>query len=248
LVAAAIRLDAFFRGTERFRSYIRRLLVLICTTAFCILYGRAIAAQNSDQWDPLVSGRCYLFHDQASQNSDWFWLAGLVLYALVLTLSLVNKTKKMITEFSAYLHSGEDTLFRKCVRQWRCLRTLSPAPEHPQTWRLPIYAASGASVVFVGMVILTSIYSACLQFLAIWCFGDGFYALEVAFYLGMWAWSFYDIVDLKVSNRRLVVGNETAWGFGQVLAVVLMGALVFYVVDGLGEEKEEEREHGSTPV
>jgi hypothetical protein len=98
------------------------------------------------------------------------------------------------------------------------------------------------------VVFLTLIYSACFQFLAIWWFGDGFYALEVAFYIGMWAWSFYDIVDLKLSNKTLIVGNEMAWGFGQVLAVVLMGVLVFYVVDGLGEERDEERRNEVTSM
>jgi hypothetical protein len=235
LTAAAIRLAAFFRGTERFRSYFRRLLVFICTTLFCILNGRATATENL-QWDSLHTGRCYISHDKSAQDSDWFWLVGLVLYALVLLLTLVNKTKKMISTSSNWLRSREDQLFQECVRKWRCLRASAP-----------IYAA-GACVVFVGVVSLTIIYSACLQFAATWWFGGGFYALEVAVYMGMWAWSFYDIIDLKVSNRRLVVGNETGWGFGQVLAVVLMGSLIFYVVDGLGEEKEEERGSQLTSV
>jgi len=247
LAVTAIQPNAFFRGTERFRSYLRRLLVFVCTTAFCILYGRALAAQDSEQWDPLVSGRCYRFHDQAAKNSDWFWLAGLALYALVLLLSLVNKTKKMVIACSTYLHSGEDKLFEECVRKWRHLRSPYPTPKPPQTWKLRIYVV-GAYTVFVGMILLTLIYSACLEFLSIWWFGDGLYVLEVAFYLGMWAWSFYDIVDLKISNRRLIVGKEMAWGFGQVLAVVLMGALVFNVVDGLGEEKERNEERGEVRV
>jgi hypothetical protein len=53
---------------------------------------------------------------------------------------------------------------------------------------------------------------------------------------------------LKLSNKTLIVGNEMAWGFGQVLAVVLMGALVFYVMDGLGEERDEERRNEVTSV
>jgi hypothetical protein len=244
LAAGAIQLDAFLRGSERFRSYLRRLLILICTTAFCILYGRASAAENSE-WDSLVSGRCYISHDQ--DNSNWFWLTGLVFYALVLLLTLVNKTKQIVSASSTCLHYGEDQLFKVCVRKWRRLRASSAVPRPAQTWKLRIRTV-GAWVILVGVVFLTLIYSACFQFLAIWWFGDGFYALEVAFYIGMWAWSFYDIVDLKLSNKTLIVGNEMAWGFGQVLAVVLMGVLVFYVVDGLGEERDEERRNEVTSM
>ncbi|KAF2682486.1 hypothetical protein K458DRAFT_370386 [Lentithecium fluviatile CBS 122367] len=230
------RIDAFFRGTERFRSYLRRFLVFICAASFSVLYGRSIWAQNYKDWNTLVSGRCYLFHDKSAWNSDWFWLAGVSLYALVLMLSLVNRTKEMLVVYSEGLHSGEERLFRDCVVRWREAQILSRNPKGPRNWRWRA-RLTGNFFVYLGAVVLALIYSACAQFLAIWSFGDGFYALEVCFYLGMWAWSFYDIVDLKISNSRLVVGNETAWGFGQVLAVVLMGAFVFYVVDGLGEEK-----------
>jgi len=49
-------------------------------------------------------------------------------------------------------------------------------------------------------------------------------------YFGFAAWSTYDIIDLKLSNAYLVQ-DESAWGFGQVLPVVLLGLIVLNMLD-----------------
>jgi hypothetical protein len=60
---------------------------------------------------------------------------------------------------------------------------------------------------------------------AIWSYGSTFGPLviiEIVAYFGLSAWSVFDIIDLKLSNKPLLDGSESTWGFGQVLPVVLL--------------------------
>ena len=43
----------------------------------------------------------------------------------------------------------------------------------------------------------------------------------------------YDVVDLKISNEYLIEGSELKWGFGQVLAVLMMGMIIFNIADAV---------------
>ena len=56
---------------------------------------------------------------------------------------------------------------------------------------------------------------------------------RVLFYVGMFAWGLYDLVDLKINNAHLLEGSETSWGFGQILAVVLILVLIFELLDAV---------------
>lgn len=230
LKSVAGRCDKFLRGGERFRTWFRRLLVCGCIIECAVFAGLAIWRQNYAKWDRLESGRCYIAHGKAAWQSDWFWLAGVCVYATVLLLSLVSKTRLLLSSYSEKLHAIEDFLFRLCIGKWRELAIVLRSRRS-----LPMWASKAAIMLGTLLPLLFSIlcYTAFVQFMAIWSFGDGFYVLEVAFYLAMWMWSFFDIVDLKVSNEYLIEGSEMTWGFGQVLAVVLMDMVIFNLVDAL---------------
>lgn len=231
--ALASRTDMLLRGDERFRSWFRRLLVFCCTAEFIVFAGLAIWKQDYGEWDALGPGRCYISHDKSTWQSDWFWLAGVCIYALIRLVILVSKTKIMLEAYSENLQDTEDWLFRKCIGRWVDFRAQIQRRGEIRHWGR---GAAAAFCCFLVLALTTLIFSALIQFAAIWSFGDGFYALEVAFYIGMWAWSFYDIVDLKISNQHLLTEPETAWGFGQVLAVVLMGMIVFNLIDAFHGE------------
>ena len=68
------------------------------------------------------------------------------------------------------------------------------------------------------------------NFLAVWSFGSGSFGMETLALLGYLAWNTLDIIDSKISNRYLVQ-NELAWGFGQVLPMVLLGTFIFGALD-----------------
>lgn len=47
-----------------------------------------------------------------------------------------------------------------------------------------------------------------VQFIAIWSDGIGFHALEVAVYIAIAGWITRDLVDLKDSNRLLLLAPQ----------------------------------------
>jgi len=81
---------------------------------------------------------------------------------------------------------------------------------------------------------LPVLYWLFLRFLGLWSWGETTSALGnvlmVMAYFGFAAWSTHDIIDLKLSNAYLVQ-DESAWGFGQVLPIVLLGLIVLNMFD-----------------
>ena len=70
-----------------------------------------------------------------------------------------------------------------------------------------------------------------MQLMAFISFGDGYYPLLLAASTGFMAWNTYDIIDLKNSNAHLIVGDESTWGFGQVLPMLLTSSIGFQTID-----------------
>jgi hypothetical protein len=90
---------------------------------------------------------------------------------------------------------------------------------------------------FIVTFILYSIpvlYWLFLRFIGLWSWGETRSVLGnvlmVMAYCAFAAWNTYDIIDLKSSNAYLVQ-DESAWGFGQVLPVVLLGLIVLNMFD-----------------
>ncbi|KAK4212159.1 hypothetical protein QBC37DRAFT_401804 [Rhypophila decipiens] len=71
------------------------------------------------------------------------------------------------------------------------------------------------------------------QWLAIWSYGDGFYPLLWFCYFGFNVWNTISVISLIILNHPLVDHEEMDWGFGQVLPVVLLLAILFVTVDVL---------------
>lgn len=59
--------------------------------------------------------------------------------------------------------------------------------------------------------------------------------IVLAFFFGFPAWNTYHLFDIKPSNIYLAA-DESAWGFGQVLPVVLLGLILLNVLDSVQSE------------
>lgn len=85
-------------------------------------------------------------------------------------------------------------------------------------------------LLVINSFVLLVVFLLC-QWLAIWTYGDGFYPLLWLCYFCFNVWNTLAVVSLIVLNRPLVDHEEMDWGFGQVLPVVLLLAIVFVWVD-----------------
>jgi hypothetical protein len=65
--------------------------------------------------------------------------------------------------------------------------------------------------------------------------GDDQSTVIVLALFGFAAWNTYDLIDLKFSNSYLVT-DESDWGFGQVLPVVLLGLIILNMLDAVQGE------------
>ena len=96
------------------------------------------------------------------------------------------------------------------------------------------------------------------HFITVWSYGSGYYPVLLAAEVGFAIWSTYDIVDLKISNAHLVAGEESIWGFGQVLPMVILSLIGLQAMDAwnqssgvevqkdLGPASRLENNHGAS--
>jgi len=108
----------------------------------------------------------------------------------------------------------------------------------------PLLAVLGMICWCIAEIIrysLKAIVFLVLQFVAVWSFGSGGYGVEVLIYIAFAIWSSFDIIDLKLMNKTLVIGEESSWGFGQILPMVLLAVLGFGLVDILEKIEVKER-------
>ncbi|KAF2180393.1 hypothetical protein K469DRAFT_672849 [Zopfia rhizophila CBS 207.26] len=103
---------------DPFRLWFRRLAVLCSTVLFLAFYGLAIRRMHNE-WDIFGSGKCLISHDRSSDDSSWFWLAGLSLYAITLSSSLVAKARGFLLRFSKKVHEEKYELLKRCTDRWK---------------------------------------------------------------------------------------------------------------------------------
>ncbi|KAM7205905.1 hypothetical protein V8F33_000735 [Rhypophila sp. PSN 637] len=94
----------------------------------------------------------------------------------------------------------------------------------------PVPRVFATLMLTINGFILLVVFLLC-QWLAIWCYGDGFYPLLWFCYFGFNVWNTISVISLLIMNHPLVDHEEMDWGFGQVLPVVLLLAIVFVTLD-----------------
>lgn len=211
------------------RATIRRIGVFISvvlgSTFQCI-----INVREDRDWFFLRSGYCYISHDD---SSTWPWIAGTSIYAVSLLLTIIPATRPWVHEYLLIVHQTQGRLVERWKKSANALHTnylslssgcrLSPMRTLLRiTFRMAVFGFSSLCL---------AIYWLLLQFLAAWSYGDGFYPLLFLVYVGFAAWTTFDILDLKLSNRALLNGQELSWGFGQVLSMVLLIMIGYNAAD-----------------
>ena len=131
------------------------------------------------------------------------------------------------------LHRSMNYLEDCCIRSYQDVRAVVTKGflVSPRTVVETVVSALGV----VCWTVLAFVWWCILQFFSVWSYGEGFYPMEVTVYLGLAVWNIYDIVDLKLSNRALVIGSETSWGFGQILPMVVLLLVFFNMMDAFEE-------------
>lgn len=195
---------------------------IVLSTYFQIF---AIPLQNS-QWDPVVPGYCFVYHDKSAYGQNFLWIAGLISFATYLIVVWLGGLATLILWWSNF------KIFAAWILSLAHISELLPIFQ----WRN--YAWPGwmtKTLIIMGKIarwVLRPIWWLFLQFLALWAWGDAKSPLIVAAYFGFAAWNTYDLIDLKKSNTHLVV-DETVWGFGQVLPMVLLGLILLNILDAI---------------
>lgn len=194
-----------------------------------------ILRENSD-WDWLQSGRCYRGHDYSGTNDSIFWMVGLSLFGLTLLLTLTPLEIYITTVMSSLvkLYEALKSTTRTRIQKLKTPQTFIHATTKDQLslcFTLIIDTA-----VFLLLTFLTTLTWLLINFLSVWSYGEGFYAFEMLCYIAFGVWNTWDIIDLKLSNRLLVIGSELRWGFGQVLPTALVGGIAFSAFDGFSGE------------
>jgi hypothetical protein len=218
-------------GNDRSIYFWTRWVAILISDILSIYYQIETTLEAANHWDSSKSGHCYLSHEPSSTNSQYFWIVGItveVLYMILYTIhriihSLPSRFQLLKTLSNSIVHTskelaeesrhGADNL-RKNVR----LNT--------QTLWTPLRI-----VVICLELILVGAWWFIWRVLALWAWGDSASVAIVLGYIALAAWNTFDVLDTKLSNRDLVIGDESDWGFGQILPLGLLALICLDLLD-----------------
>lgn len=203
--------------------YWSRTILIFCCLVLSTAYQLIVILSQRHNWNPVKEGKCFIQHDKSKWEVQFLWLAGTIIYASYLGFvgitGLLTGNVKFLKGLSSEAKKREATFLEsfKGARRTLCERLLSYKP---------LYV-----LVYLCFAIFLMLYDVMAIFFDILAWGNSKSPLVVAFYFGFASWNTYSIIDMKISNVGLVEEDEREWGFGQVLAVGVLG-LVFM---GIGD-------------
>ena len=211
------------------RATVRKIGVLV-SVVLGIAFQCIVNVRESREWFFLLPGHCYLTHDH---SSTWPWVVGASVYAVALFLTLVPVTRPWVEEYLMAVRNAQSKLVDQWKNSFSALQsdTFQSIPGANRSSMRAILLVTFRIAHFTALSFFVVLYWLFLQFLSAWSYGDGFYPLLILVYIGFAAWQTFDILDLKLSNRSLVSGKETSWGFGQVLPMVLLLTVMYNAID-----------------
>jgi hypothetical protein len=230
------------RRLDKLRTCTILLSVILFITFQIIAIGRENYEWGDYVWDIHEEGRCYRFNDHSAVANSWLWIAGLLFYCTFLVLDLYEPSRVRVRVWQ-----------RDVVRWlWKLNQDWKDDSKHlikvkstQQTGQIrrrirPDWLAHICWALTEGLrYICKTCVFLLLNFMAVWAWGSGGYGLQVLVYFAFTIWSSYDVIDMKLMNRPLLIGSESDWKFGQVLPVALLGIIIFAVVDATEEAQEE---------
>ncbi|OIW25371.1 hypothetical protein CONLIGDRAFT_91699 [Coniochaeta ligniaria NRRL 30616] len=212
--------------------FLRRVVVLTSCILNIVWQFRIYFRENTTgDWDDDV-GPCFRYLDRSNPLfGTIFWTAGLTLFCLALASCLFKQTRWVNEWYFAATEWLSKFLWRwfqaaltgdRFISRGTSTTVLSPRKLFRALLTAIEVLASGFAVV---------VYFLFLQLLDVWSYGSGFYPLTWLAYLGFYTWNVLDVVSMVLLNRDLLQEDEWAWGFGQVLPMVLILSVLFLVVD-----------------
>lgn len=239
-------------NTERDIQDVARGVVVLISVLLSIILQSWSTVREWRNWDPQVSGLCYRYHDPSTEWLDWFWVTGLIIFAIHEFVNLSSWARRRLHKFLTAIdktvgkidstYSERVDLFVNLLddisqygNEFRWLKTLSKL--------IAALSACLQQLVQFTWFLLG-------QVMAAWATGHSKYGIETIFYIGFAVWNTFDIIDLKLSNKALLEQSggggdgsdtETTWKFGQVLSMALLATLVFNAIDAFGPEKTGSR-------
>jgi hypothetical protein len=224
-----------------------RTIAIVFSAILSITFQIITNMREQNHWNDKKEGKCYVSHDTSGPGQSWLWVAGLFVYGMQLVLSLISRTKKRFRPDTVATMKVPGAIGRVYRKYQESIERLTGSPRNYEILiasMMDLNVASHHLIVsliltldFLFQIICRVVWFCLLQFITVWAWGSGRYGFQVLVYMGFTAWSAYDIIDAKISNKYLLIGSESTWGFGQVLPVALLGMLLINAIDAFKVER-----------
>lgn len=225
---------------DSLRGKIRNVVIII-TLALAAAFDIKQVLGKKREWDPFASGKCYRVHDMSALDAQWLWIAGMGLYAVTLCVQMTARGQERVDYLAGLLKNGCKKLGMHLVSQVEetsgLVKLLGPSTRMP--YLTTVCALVPRSLWSAFLAIAFGLTWSLSQFLGVWSAGQGFQAVEVVVYTALNAWNTWNIIDLKVSNKKLLTDSESSWGFGQLLPLFLLLMLGLNFFDAAKETWEK---------
>jgi hypothetical protein len=193
------------------------------------------------------SGDCYNYRDG---SSNWPWVVGLLLFCPALFLTLFKTTRTSVKNYLQIMKDVKDwfldtTIPRKC-NSLKAARSRGNTGVSPNTstststrsYRLAVRVQGNFLLLLLARFAFVLFWLSQV-WLSVWAYGDTEYRITWWFYLGFCIWNSFDIISLHRLNRHLLGDNEFQWGFGQVLPLVMLLAILYHILDAFLDDSEQ---------
>ncbi|TQV98720.1 hypothetical protein V2A60_007574 [Cordyceps javanica] len=193
-----------------------RTIISFCTVMLGIVLCSYINIWVNAAWDPLYEGRCFLSHDQSKANTEWLWIVGLISYAVYLLyfLCTMGQRNRNRVEAVRLRMSTKTDQWRKMYYAHCTSILIGKYGQHHSIFRCSL------ELCFYLPDILLKLLLDFVDIIA----GTRDSLLALLGNMGFAAWFTYNIVDYKISNKELLEGSESTWGFGQIVPPLRLAA------------------------
>lgn len=193
-----------------------RTAAIFCCLVLSAMYQLLVYLRQSRDWSPVKEGKCYLSNERPLFPHQWLWLAGTAINAVYLGLVMLVGLLWRDLSFLKDLSTKTSTLRVEGRRWFKSVRNRWMDGKHPLLqFLIYIFFTLPLTICYVTSIIVD-----------ILTWGDSNSVILVLFYSGFVGWNISSIIELKVANAELMDEGEWVWGFGQVLAVGLLGLVL----------------------
>jgi hypothetical protein len=223
------------------RAHARRLGVWT-SVALSIAAQGIVTYREANQWNIVVSGRCYIGHGVGTgYGQNMFWLIGTAIYFAALTVSLWrpsrgwfdrNVNEKLVPSFRVMWGWVKES-------QIQTQRYNNEAVQHSAIARFFGLSIRRLRTCCYGLAWLTWVILA--LFFTVWIAGNSAAAFELGLYSVFAGFLTWWLVFLKVENKPLIKGNEARFTMGQTLPLFLLVLVAIHSLDvwaGVAEEQK----------